>query len=171
MSSVPGTTSHRYPARALLADHLRAGAGAALTLGPLAFLDVAPVAGYIMLPLGALFVVFGVRTALRQMTRATLCDAGVRIDGPRRVMLRWSDLDGMMLRFFSTRRDRREGWMQLTLKGAGRTLRFDSSIEDFVVLVRRAHAAASANRIALVPATLANLTSLGITVDDADAAA
>ena len=171
VSEVSGTTSHRYSGRALLADHIRAGAGAALTLGPLVFLDVAPAAVYIMLLLGALFVVFGARTALRQLTRATLSDSEVRIDGPRRVTLRWSDLDGMKLSYFSTRRDRREGWMQLTLKGAGRTLRFDSSIEDFIVLVRRAHAVATARHIALAPATLTNLASLGITVDETGVAA
>ncbi|MFQ5786220.1 MAG: hypothetical protein ACE5H8_15545 [Alphaproteobacteria bacterium] len=155
-------STHRYPARALTGDYLRAAAGATLTLGPLVLVSVAPVLVYILGTIGTLFLVFGARTLLRQIACVEVSAEELRVGGMLPVVLRWQDLNGMTLSYFSTQRDRRSGWMQLKLKGGHRTLRFDSSLEDFPVLAREASAAAQANRVALSSSTLANLTALGI---------
>ncbi|HTT79068.1 MAG TPA: hypothetical protein VMF86_05255, partial [Stellaceae bacterium] len=72
------------------------------------------------------------------------------------------ELDRMKLAYYSTRRDRKSGWMQLEL-GARRTrLGLDSRIAGFDRLVRRAAAAAAARDLELSETTIANLHSLGL---------
>lgn len=157
---------HRYPGRAMRADYLRAGVGMALTLGPLAYVNAAPVMVYIFGGLGTLFLVFGARTFLRHLTRVDVDAETIRTGRPFRAELRWRDLNGMTLRYYSTQRDRRGGWMQLRLTGGRRALRFDSTIDGFPVIARRAFAAARTNRLELNETTLANLASLGVIFDE-----
>ena len=71
----------------------------------------------------------------------------------------------MKLSYFSTKRDRSDGWMQLSLGSTGsRTLRVDSALEGFYDIVERAARAAETAGLPLSVATLANLRSMGITV-------
>ena len=57
--------------------------------------------------------------------------------------------------------------MQLSLRGGGRRLKFDSSLEGFDRLVRQAAKAALAKELPLTDATLANLASMDIAVPGA----
>ena len=164
-------TRHRYPTRAMAADYARAVAGMALAFGPLTFSNTASVMVYILAALGTLFVVFGVRTVLRHMTRVDVSADEIRFEGPIGAELRWRDLDAMTLNYYSTQRDRKGGWMQLTLKGGGRKVKLVSTIERFPVIARRASIAARANRLELDEATLANLAALGLAPDEGAAGA
>ena len=110
----------------------------------------------------ALFAVFGLRTALRHRTSLEMTEAELRASGPRRVAIVWSELDHLKLAYYSTRRDRRAGWMQLDLAAGPARLRLDSRIDGFGEVVRRAAAAAAARGLALSDATLANLQALGV---------
>ncbi len=161
-------SSHRYPRNAIIGDYGRAALGMALTLGPLAFVNAASVVVYVLGGLGTLFLVFALRTAFRHMVRVAVSNDEIRVEGPKSAVLRWQDLDGMTLNYYSTRRDREKGWMQLMLKAAGRTLKFDSSISDFEAIARCAVKAARANGVSLNERTLANATALGIAVDKGD---
>jgi len=99
---------------------------------------------------------------LRHASSVEMTERELRARGPREASLRWADLDRMKLAYYSTRRDRRAGWMQLEL-GAGRTrLRLDSRIEGFDELVRHAARVAAANGVELKEATVANLEAMGI---------
>ena len=72
----------------------------------------------------------------------------------------------MKLGYYSTRRDRKSGWMQLEL-GAGRArLSLDSRLDGFDRLVRFATAAAAERELELSEATAANLSALGIRVPE-----
>ncbi len=155
---------HVYPARALAGDYARAALGVALTWGPLALVEPLPAVGYALGGLGALFAAFGLRTALRQATRIECSAQGLTVSGPIPQRLVWSELDGLSLRYYSTRRDRREGWMQLRLRRRARTVVIDSSLEGFAAVARRAAEAAAARGLALGSATRANLAALGIEV-------
>jgi hypothetical protein len=75
----------------------------------------------------------------------------------------------MRLGYYSTRRDREGGWMQLKLIGAGGTVKLDSTIDDFTHIARRALAAARANNLQLGEPTLENLAALGIALGEATA--
>lgn len=157
-------SSHRYSPRAMVADYLRAAFGAAVSLAPLTFFQVAPTMVYILGGLGAVFVLFGGRTVLRQLTCVELSADGLRLAGPIRGGLRWSELDDLALSYYSTRRDRTGGWMRLKLKGGGRTIKLDDTIDGFPEIALRAVTAARANGVALSGATVANLTALDIDV-------
>lgn len=158
----------RYPRTALLGDYARAGAGLAITALPLALLEVNR---WIAVPLAAaalLFAVFALRTAQRQASRLELDDAGVTMRGPMGASLAWTDLRGLDLRYYSTKRDRSDGWMQLTLKGGGRRLRADSTLDGFDRLVETAAAAAVRKGVPLTPVTVDNLLAMGVDVESID---
>ncbi len=164
--------SYRYPLGALSADYGRAIAGAALTFGPMAYFGTSPPVVYILGGFGTLFLIFGVRTMFRHLTRIELSGHEIRVVGATRAVLRWQDLDSMTLSYYSTRRDRQGGWMQLKLKGANRALKLDSTLEGFPVIAQHALRAAQGNRLTLSRPTLANLAALGLAaeVDDEGAA-
>jgi HEAT repeat protein len=72
----------------------------------------------------------------------------------------------MKLAYYSTRRDRKSGWMQLEL-GAGRArLSLDSRLDGFDRLVRYAAIAAAERGLQPSEATAANLQAMGIRIPD-----
>lgn len=156
----------RYPFEALRADYLRAGAGLSLTLGPALFIPLDSPAMYLLGPAALLFLVFGLRTWRRQMSRVEIDAAGVSLFAPQRVSLPWSALRSVKLSYYSTRADRTGGWMQLTLKSDdGSVIRLDSSLDGFEHVSRLAAAAAQRQGIILAPTTQSNFSALGIDVD------
>lgn len=153
---------HVYPKAAMTGDYLRAAAGFVPAMAVLAIGSLGPAATAVLACLAALFAVFGLRTALRHATTIDVTESGVRASGPFSAAIPWVALDRMKLAYYSTRRDRRDGWMQLELRGGGASLRLDSRIEGFGEVVRRAALAAAARGLPLGAATLGNLESLGI---------
>ena len=158
---------HVYPARAMWGDYLRALAGlipcllilAATPLGPWA---TAAVAGF-----AALFAGFGLRTALRHLSRIEMGETALVASGPLGAEIPWAQLDRMKLSYYAVRRDGKngkdgKGWMQLMLRAGRAKLSLDSRIEGFAPLVARAARAAAARHLPLAPATLANLEALGV---------
>lgn len=152
---------HRYPARALVADYLRASLGSGLTLGPLALAQPAAPVAWALAAGAALFLVYFARTVCRQLTRIELDEAGIRTRGPLGAAIRWGDLRSLRLAYYSTRRDREEGWMQLKLRDARHTIRIDSDLERFADIARAAAARAAAAGLELDQATRSNLSALG----------
>ncbi len=153
---------HRYPLGALAADYARAAVGLACTAGPIVLADAVPVVVYILVALASLFVLYGLRTILHHLSSVEISDEAIEVTGPTGGLLRWRDLNAMTLRYYSTKKDRQGGWMQLKLSGSGRTLRLDSTIGDFSQIVERALSAARANSVALGDSTAINLTALGL---------
>ena len=96
------------------------------------------------------------------MTVIEISDMGVRASGPLGATIAWEDLRDVRLRYYSTRRDRERGWMDLRLKGRRQTLRIDSAIEGFEHIVRRTTDFAPHHGIELGAATRANLKSMGL---------
>ena len=159
------TADLRYPRQTLWADYIRAGIGTVLCGLPLLLIDVNRWVSIILLAGFALFAAFFVRTALRQRTRYVLGPDTLCADGPAGTLVEWSRLDRMKLSYFSTKRDRSDGWMQLSVGSAGgRTVKVDSALEGFYDIVERASRAAESNRVELSVATRANLRSMGISV-------
>lgn len=154
----------RYRFEMLRPDYLRACAGLVLTLGPALFIPAESAAHYLLLPAALLFLVFGLRTWRRQISRIELHADGVSLFSPGRVSLAWNEVRAVKLSYYSTRADRTGGWMQLTLRGenARPTIRIDSSLDDFDRVARLAAAAARHHGIALTAATQSNFSALGI---------
>lgn len=158
---------YRYSARELAGDYARAAVGLVVTAGPLSFLPTTPIIAWILAGFAALFVVFAARTAIRHMTVVRMDDAGIAALGPIGASVRWDDLRGVALSYYSTRRDRTRGWMQLSVRGNGRALRLDSTIAGFREIAAAAVRHAELRRLELSPATIGNLNALGIAVSAA----
>ena len=157
-----GESRHRYPPRAVMLDYLYSGLGLLFTLGPLGLAASAGPAAWVLGALAALFAVYGVRTVLRHRTWLGVSEDGITVHGFLRRHLPWEQLTRCTLGYYSTRRKRDRGWMQLTLKAGRRSLRIDSQIEGFNTIVRRAARAATARGIALDQTTRENLRALEI---------
>lgn len=155
----------RYPRPTLWADYMRAAAGVVLCGAPLLLLEVNHWLAVILFGGFVLFALFLVRTALRHHTRYVLAPDTLCADGPAGTLVEWNRLDRMKLSYFSTKRDRTDGWMQLTVGSlGGRTVKIDSSLDGFHDIVERAAHAAQAAGLTLSDATRANLKAMGITV-------
>ncbi len=155
----------RYPRQTLWADYIRATAGVVLCGAPLVALDVNRWMAMLLAAGFLLFIVFLARTALRQRTRYVLAADTLCADGPAGTLVEWNRLDRLKLSYYSTKRDRSDGWMQLAVGSAGgRTIKIDSALDGFYDIVERAAAAAEANKVELGTATRANLKSMGIAV-------
>lgn len=155
-------SEHTYPQAAMLGDYLRAAAGFIPSAALLIAAPAGAVATGILAALAALFALFGIRTFFRHATRVEANEIGLTATGPLPRTIRWADLDRLKLTYYSTRRDRRDGWMQIELRGGGSTLRIDSRIVRFSQLVERAALAAAGRGVVLSAATAANLEALGI---------
>jgi len=160
-------TDFRYDTEALRADYRRAGAGLVLTGVPLAVIHDEPIAVLVVGALFALFAVYGLRTWARGKSSVALDETGITVDGPRqRRRLAWTDLSRLRLKFYSTRRDRSGGWMQLRLEGAGGPIALESTLDGFEEVVERAYRAARDNDLRFDRATRYNLLALGLAVED-----
>lgn len=164
----------RYPPRVLYGDYLRSAAGLLVGLGVL--VAVPPSLPVVVLfgAMAGLFAVFGLRTLHRHGLKVAVTDEAIACRGAVTRVIAWRDLDGVKLRYFGSRRSKRRaaggGFMQLTLRGGGASMTFESSIEGFGWLAGRAAAALRARGLPLDPATTGNLIDLGIDPDDPGAA-
>jgi hypothetical protein len=171
---------HHYPISALSSDYLRVAVGLALTLGPLLLLDLAPGIAWLLTGLAGLFLWFGLRTGIRQLSAVELSPQGIALRGPFGRHLAWDELSRMKVAYYaprswsaSRRRDphyerserepRQRGWLQLTLQGTqGRPIRVESTLQGFEEVLRHASAAAARRQLTFDPTTTANLTALGL---------
>ena len=166
-------TDLRYPMATLRGDYIRAGVGLLLSLGPALAVPLSSAADFVLLPAAGLFLVFGIRTWQRQRSRVRVDGRGISIFPPRQASLDWRHVRSVRLSYFSTRTDRREGWMQLTLKGNDPqrgtglgTIRIDSALDDFERVARCAAAAVRMNGLEVGAATRANFDALGIDLSE-----
>ena len=158
-------THHQYSIKSLILDYLRAGVGVSLTAGPLIITDISTVTAYILLFLALLFTVFATRTVIRQITTVELTGSGVESTGLFRTKLDWCRLERVRLRYYTTRRDRRNGWMQLSLMGLGtRQIKLDSSLEGFEDIALAAVREARNRGIVLDSTTTDNLYALDASI-------
>ena len=151
-------------------DYAGSAIGLACSLGPLALVQPAAGIAWVLAAAAAFFLVYFGRTVCRQLTHIELDEAGIRARGPLGAVIRWEDLRSLRLDYYSTRRDREEGWMQLRLRDAQRAIRIDSEVDGFADIAGAAAAEARRRGTDLDEATRANLRALGIAQSPADPA-
>jgi len=159
----------RYARPALYADYARAAVGVAVCFLPMLFVARNTVT-VVLAVLGVLFLLFGARTAFRHATEIVADESGVAARGPFGGRIAWDRLERLKLAYYATRRDRKGGWMHMTLAGEGRTLRLDSSLDGFTDIARMAARAGAANGLEVSDATRANFAALDISFPAAAAA-
>ncbi len=151
---------HRYPLPSLYADYARAALGIAVTGIPMVMADLSGIAGTIVGLLAVVFIAYGARTAMRQFTVYEVSDQGIRAIGPLGRAIAWADLTDVQVRYYSTRRDNENGWMQLKVFAAQGNLSLDSSLEGFDELILRAVRVAETRGLELNETTLENLKKI-----------
>ncbi len=155
-------SSHRYSAGALIGDYGRVGVGLLFTLGPLAATTPLPAITGVLGAFAALFLAYGARTVIRHCTVIDLSAKGMEARGPLGARLDWDEVRGLSVRYFSTRRDRTGGWLQLKVRGRRLAVRIDSTIGDFDALLEHATRAARLKGIKLDQSSIENLRLSGI---------
>jgi len=153
-------TLYRHTPRTLAPDYMRAIGGILLTAGPLLFAQTTGTVAWI---LGAGVLLFGgyaIHTAIRHVSTVRCDENGISVTGPFRRAVDWDDLTDVRLRYFSTRRDGRNGWMQLIVKGPHASIRIESTLTGFKDIVAHAVKMADRNEIQLSSTTLGNIEVL-----------
>ena len=154
--------TYRYSFRALMPQYIRGLIGLALMAGPLVFAETTDT-GAIILGIGTVaFVVYVLNTIQGHISVIECGENGITVGGPVPRRIDWADLTDLRLRYFSTRRDRENGWMQLVLKRPGASIRIESTLTGFKDIVAIAIKAAHKKGIHLSPATLGNLEVLSV---------
>ncbi len=82
-----------------------------------------------------MFSCYALQTWLRDQSKIQINSDQISVEGRRQVRIRWDQLKSFDLAYFSTRKDSRNGWMQLKLVGDDSTIRLDSDLERFVDVV------------------------------------
>jgi hypothetical protein len=158
--------SFSYSYQSLFGSYVRAILGLILTLVPLLLLNPTSVIVYLLIFLFIVFFCYGIRTVFRHFSRIELSDTGICVRQPFKwyaeKTIRWEELGGFKLSYYSTRRDREAGWMHLKIKSKGFRLSIDSTISDFEELVRQLYSGALKNGLSIDPSTRRNLQALGI---------
>ncbi len=158
------TTNHGYSLVNLRADYFRAFVGFIICFAPYV-LGAEPVGGVlILLGCAALFAIYGLRTIFRQLARIELDEQKIAMKIIKYRVIPWEKLTELSLSYFTTWRSGGNGWMQLRLKGAGQTFRFESNLSDFEQVVRSAVGAAMNNKLELSSSTLRNIDALNIRI-------
>ena len=164
------SSRHVYPMEGIWGEALRAALGLILGIGLMTVASPGGIVFLVGVVLALLFLAFAAGVWIRRRTVLTLdsksltADTGLPAAMPFGLGYRqvdWAEMRGMSLRYFSTRRDRSGGWMQLTLKGRRGRISVLSTVSDFPWIARRAEAAARRNGLTLGTATQRNLLALG----------
>ena len=153
---------HRYERGAIVWDMARGGLGLLFTGLPLVITPLTTTMTVIFAALATLFGVYVIRTWMRAAQAIEVDAQGIRRTGPMGIAIAWDELETMGLRYFSTRRDKAGGWMELKVSGGGGNLAVESSIDDFETVVRHCMLVAQRNGLELTEATLDNLRALGL---------
>jgi hypothetical protein len=157
---------YRYRTRRLVGDYLRGACGLAGSISAWVFLPSVVQVHLLIGGLTLLFLLFTIRTAWRQAVRIEASDETLVLTLPRSIFFKqepvaWRDLVSVKLRYYSTRRNRKNGWFTMHLAGPTARIAFDSDLDGFEDMARRAALAVRANGIAIDDTTRANLAALG----------
>ena len=155
-------TRHRHTFRSLAADYTRAGGGVLVTALPLLSVETTGPVSWVLAAGALLFGVYGLQTAMRHLCTVECSETGISVAGPFKRTLTWAEMRDVRLRYFSTRRDGRNGWMQLVVKSSTASIRIESTLGGFADIVATAVHAANRRGIDLSPTTLGNIEVLGV---------
>ena len=154
---------YRWPRNAIAADYWRSGPALAACLIAALLVPPISIAFVAFAGLAVVFALYLAQTVSRARTTMTLTSEGLAISGyfgDR--MIRWDTLDQFALRYYTLRRDKEAGWMDLKLSGGGTKITLDDRIEGFRPILERAWEAARARDLGISSSTYANLTAAGL---------
>ena len=155
----------RYPLGSLVYDYLRGILGLGISIVIIQTIGFDTPIFWVILGLAVLFLVWLVNTALRQISRIRFDEEGLQTMPWPKKTITWIGLEEMALRYYSTKRKRKDGWMTLTLKAGKDKIDIESTLPHFADIVARAAYAAKQTNLPLDQVTLDNMDALGVKVD------
>ncbi len=157
----------RYPVSSLVYDYLRGILGLGVSAVILQSIGLETPIFWVIAGLAVLFLVWLANTALRHASRIRFDEDGLQIMPWPKKRIAWSGLEEMALRYYSTRRKRKDGWMTLTLKSGKTKIDIESTLPHFADIVARAAYAAKQANVLVDQITLDNMDAIGVKVDAA----
>ena len=146
-----------YPKGTFRGDCLRGVAGLALILVLLSLAVPSVVASSFLLGLAVVFMVYIFMAWRRSQYRyAVNNEALIRHPDGQKIL--WQELSDLRLAYYTTRRDHRQGWLELKLVAGEKIFTLDSRLDGFNFLLQRAIRAAQYNHLQLSPSTCMNLS-------------
>ena len=157
-----GSTSHRHTFKSLTSDYTRSFGGVLVMVLPLSSVETTGTVAWALAAGALLFAVYGFNTILRHLGAVECNDTGISVSGLFRRSVAWTEVTDVQVRYFSTRRDGRKGWMQLVFKSPTASIRIESTLTGFTDIVGAAVNAANTKGIDLSSTTLGNAEVLGV---------
>ncbi len=150
-----------YPRGGVAREAVKGALGSGGCFALLAFLSPAPVVGVFFGAVGLSFLWYLLHQISRLYLRVRLDDTGLvqQLGGVEKA-IRWREIEQLKLGYYPRGKGAGSGTLVLTLKGGGRRIKHDSSLDHFPTLLASAAAAVRASGITLQPTTLENLTLL-----------
>lgn len=166
MPSAAPSTVLTYDRPSIVTDYLRSGVGLVASGAPLALTKPMPWLTWVLVVTFILFLLFALRSVLRHVSRYQLDDDGFKRLSPRPLRVKWSEIEGMKLRYYATRRnrdqDQNNGWFQLQLRGNKGKIIIDSNLGNFDQVLKSTARAAGVRGLALDKVTRDNLSAMGV---------
>jgi hypothetical protein len=156
----------RYPLGSLVWDYLRGILGLGISVVVLQSVELDNLIFWVVLGFAVLFLVWLVNTALRHASRIRFDEEGLQTMPWPKKTIHWSGLEEIALRYYSTKRKRKDGWMTLSLKAGKNKIDIESSLPHFADIVARAAHEAKKADLRVDQVTLDNLDALGVKVDE-----
>ena len=157
----------RYPVSSLVYDYLRGILGLGISVVIMQSIGADTPIFWVILGLAVLFLVWLANTALRHVSCIRFDEEGLNSAPWPKKSIAWSGLEEMALRYYSTRRKRKDGWMTLTLKSGKEKIDIESTLPHFADIVARAAYAAKQANLQLDQITIDNMDAIGVKVDAA----
>ena len=155
-------SGYRYPIKSLGGDYMRAGLGMAVIALPLIGASSVPVVFVILVALFLMFLGFGLQTLSRHMTMITLEPDRLLVFGLRRKQIKWEEIVGVGLKYYSTKKDRGSGWMELTVKTPSSQTKIDSSLDGFNEIAAKVAGVAEENGTKIDEDSIENFAAIGV---------
>ena len=158
----------KYSRKSISGDYIRAVTGLVITGGLLLAATKITIFQYIFAAGALLFFGFLIRTFLRQFSSFVVTEQDLKRVGLFKRSLSWDQLNNVTLKYFSTRRDRKAGWYQLTLSDGIVKITIDSELMGFDTVMKICADVVIQKRLTVSETTSENFASSGFSLMGSD---
>ena len=158
----------KYSRKSISGDYIRAVTGLVITGGLLLAATKITIFQYIFAAGALLFFGFLIRTFLRQFSSFVVTKQDLKRIGLFKRSLSWDQLNNVTLKYFSTRRDRKAGWYQLTLSDGIVKITIDSELMGFDTVMKICADVVIQKRLTVSETTSENFASSGFSLMGSD---
>ena len=154
----------KYSRKSISGDYIRAIIGLVITGGLLLAATKITIFQYIFAAGALLFFGFLIRTFLRQFSSFVVTEQDLKRVGLFKRSLSWDQLNNVTLKYFSTRRDRKAGWYQLTLSDDIVKITIDSELMGFDTVMKICSDVVMQKQLTVSETTSENFASSGFSL-------